>query len=207
MGKGGEVREHQGGMNSSCPATRGRKNDGAIAMKFPRRQFLHLTTGAAVLSALPQLARAEAYPTKPIRLIVPVPPAGTFDIVGRLIANSLSKRLGQQFVVENRGGAATNLGTGLVAHAAADGYTLLLAGSPGAINATLYHNLDFSFARDIAPVASIERAPLDHGRQPGAAGQDGCAIHQLCKGQPRQDSIWARAASARPAMLPASCST
>jgi tripartite-type tricarboxylate transporter receptor subunit TctC len=93
-------------------------------------------------------------------LIVPVPPGGTFDIVARLVANSLSTRLGQQLVIENRGGAGTNLGTGFVAHAVPDGYTLLLAGSPGAINATLYHDLDFSFAHDIAPVASIERAPL-----------------------------------------------
>jgi tripartite-type tricarboxylate transporter receptor subunit TctC len=127
---------------------------------LPRRQFLHLAAGAALLPALSRRAAAENYPSKPIRLIVPVPPAGTFDIVGRLIAQALSERLGQQVVVENRGGAGTNIGTGLVAHASPDGYTLLLAGSPGAINATVYDNLDFSFARDIAPVASIERAPL-----------------------------------------------
>ncbi len=125
-----------------------------------RRKFLRLGAAAAALPALPSFAEAQAYPAKPVRLIVPTPPAGTFDIVGRLIGNALAQRLGQQFVVENRGGAGTNLGTGFVAHAAPDGYTLLLAGSPGAINATLYHDLDFSFARDIAPVASIERAPL-----------------------------------------------
>ncbi len=129
-------------------------------MKLFRRDFLRLAAAGAALPALRQSARAETYPTKPVRFIVPVPPAGTFDIVGRLVANALSQRLGQQLVVENRGGAGTNLGTAMVAHAAPDGYTLLLAGSPGAINATLYHNLDFSFARDIAPVASIERAPL-----------------------------------------------
>ena len=129
-------------------------------MSFARRTFLRLAAGTAASAALPSLAKAQSYPAKPVRLIVPSPPAGTFDIVARLIANPLAQRLGQQFVVENRGGAGTNLGTGLVAHAAPDGYTLLLAGSPGAINATLYHNLDFSFARDIAPVASIERAPL-----------------------------------------------
>ncbi len=133
---------------------------GGIAVKFARRKFLRLAAGATAWPAVPRLAWAQGYPTGPVRLVVPVPPGGTFDIVGRLIANALSKRLGQQFVVENRGGAGTNLGTGLVAHAAPDGYTLLLAGSPGAINATLYHNLDFSFARDIAPVASIEHAPL-----------------------------------------------
>src|SRR5580658_3278171 len=129
-------------------------------MKFDRRQLLRLVAGTAALPAAGKPAWAEAYPTKPIRLIVPVPPAGTFDIVARLVSNELQQRLGQQIVIENRGGAGTNLGTGFVAHATPDGYTLLLAGSPGAINATLYHDLDFSFARDIAPVASIERAPL-----------------------------------------------
>ena len=125
-----------------------------------RRNFLTLAAGALIVPAVPRLAAAENYPTNPIRLVVTVPPAGTFDIVGRLVAQKLSERLGQQIVVENRGGAGTNIGTAVVAHATPDGYTLLLAGSPGAINATLYNNLDFSFARDIAPVASIERAPL-----------------------------------------------
>jgi tripartite-type tricarboxylate transporter receptor subunit TctC len=129
-------------------------------ISFARRTVLRLAAAAAVSPALPFGAKAQSYPAKPVRLIVPTPPAGTFDIVGRLIANALTHRLGQQIVVENRSGAGTNLGTALVAHAAPDGYTLLLAGSPGAINATLYHDLDFSFARDIAPVASIERAPL-----------------------------------------------
>jgi len=129
-------------------------------MSPTRRHFMQFAAAAAALPAGPRLAYAQAYPTKPIHLVVPVPPAGTFDIVARLVANATTPHIGQQFVVENRGGAGTNLGTGLVIHAAPDGYTLLLAGSPGAINATLYHNLDFSFARDIEPVASIERAPL-----------------------------------------------
>ncbi len=129
-------------------------------MKLRRRELLHLAVGAAVLPASSQLANAQAYPTKPVRLVVAVPPAGTFDIVARLVAQPVSGLLGQQIVVENRAGAGTNIGTGFVAHATPDGYTLLLAGSPGAINATLYDNLDFSFARDIAPVASIEHAPL-----------------------------------------------
>jgi tripartite-type tricarboxylate transporter receptor subunit TctC len=131
-----------------------------VNMKFPRRRFLHLAAGVAALPLLPRVASAQAYPTRPIHLIVPVPAGGTFDIVARLVAQSLSERLGQQIVIENRGGAGTNIGTAVVAHATPDGYTLLLAGSPGAINATLYSNLDFSFARDIAPIASIERAPL-----------------------------------------------
>jgi tripartite-type tricarboxylate transporter receptor subunit TctC len=129
-------------------------------MTLRRRTFLHLAAGAAVLPAVPRLASAQSYPTKPVRLVVAVPPGGTFDIVGRLIAQWLSEHLGQQFIVENRAGAGTNIGTGFVAHSSADGYTLLIAGSPAAINATLYDNLDFNFARDIAPVAGIERAPL-----------------------------------------------
>jgi len=129
-------------------------------MKLPRRRFLRLAAGIAALPALPRIANAETYPTRPVHLIVPVPAGGTFDIVARLVAQSLSERIGQQIVIENRGGAGTNIGTAVVAHATPDGYTLLLAGSPGAINATLYTNLDFSFVRDIAPAASIERAPL-----------------------------------------------
>ncbi len=127
-------------------------------MRLPRRQFMQFAASAAVLRAAP--VRAQAYPTKPIHLVVPVPPAGTFDIVARLVANATEPHIGQKFIIDNRGGAGTNLGTGIVAHGTPDGYTLLLAGSPGAINATLYHNLDFSFARDIEPVASLERAPL-----------------------------------------------
>ena len=129
-------------------------------MKLGRRKFLHLAAGAAGSSATLGRAHADTYPNKPIRLVVPVPSGGTFDIVARLVAQAVAERLNQQIVIENRSGAGTNIGTGLVAHAAPDGYTLLLAGSPGAINETLYDNLDFSFARDIAPVASIERAAL-----------------------------------------------
>ena len=127
-------------------------------MRLERRKFLHFAGGAAVWPVMSRLAHADVYPSKPIRLVVPVPPGGTFDIVARLVAQAVSERLNQQIVIENRGGAGTNIGTGFVAHAAPDGYTL--AGSPGAINETLYDNLDFSFARDIAPVASIERAAL-----------------------------------------------
>ena len=129
-------------------------------MTLSRRQFTRYTAAATGLSAAPRLAWAEAYPTKPIHIIVPAPAGGTFDIVARLVANAAEPHIGQKFIIDNRGGAGTNLGTGIVAHGTPDGYTLLLAGSPGAINATLYHNLDFSFARDIEPVASLERAPL-----------------------------------------------
>jgi tripartite-type tricarboxylate transporter receptor subunit TctC len=129
-------------------------------MKLLRRHFLHLAAGAVVLPAVPRPASAQSYPTRPVHLIVAVPPGGTFDIVGRLIAQSLSERFGESFVVENRPGAATNIGTDYVVHADADGYTILVCGSPSAINATLYTDLNFVFARDIVPVGGIERAPL-----------------------------------------------
>jgi len=129
-------------------------------MKLPRRQFLHLVAGAAALPFAPHVARAQAYPSRSVRIVVGVPPGGTLDIVARLIGQWLSERLGQQFIIENRPGAGTNIGTDAVAHARADGYTLLLVGSPAAISTTLYTNLNFNLMRDIAPVAGIERIPL-----------------------------------------------
>ncbi len=129
-------------------------------MQLGRKRFMQLAAAAAFWPAASRFAFADDYPTRPIHLVVPVPPAGTFDIVARLVAHAVEPHLHQQIVIDNRGGAGTNLGTGIVARAAPDGYTLLLAGSPGAINVTLYRHLDFSFPHDIAPVASIERAPL-----------------------------------------------
>ncbi|HUI95903.1 MAG TPA: tripartite tricarboxylate transporter substrate binding protein [Xanthobacteraceae bacterium] len=133
-------------------------------MMLRRRQFLHLATAAgaagAGLSIGPRAVRAESYPARSVRIVVGSPPGGTYDIVARLIAQWLSGRLGQQFVVDNRPGAGTNIASDLVAHAAADGYTLLLAGSPAAINVSLYDKLNFNFLTDIAPVAPIERMPL-----------------------------------------------
>jgi tripartite-type tricarboxylate transporter receptor subunit TctC len=131
-----------------------------IPMKLARRRLLRLGAAAVLSPAIVGAARAEGYPVRPIHIVVPVPPGGTFDIVTRLVAAGLSERLGQQVLVDNRGGADTAIGTAFVAHAAPDGYTLLLSGSPAAINETLYSNLDFSFAKDLAPVASIERAPV-----------------------------------------------
>ncbi len=128
-------------------------------MKLARRKFLHLTIGAAALSALPRSASALDYPTRPVRLIVGFPAGSASDILARLIGPWLSQRLGQQFVVENRTGAATNIATESVVRAAPDGYTLLLATSTNAINATLYKTLSFNFIRDIEPVASIDRVP------------------------------------------------
>jgi tripartite-type tricarboxylate transporter receptor subunit TctC len=129
-------------------------------MKLPRRKFLHLATGAAALPLVSWIARAQAYPSRPVRIIVPFAAAGAFDIMARLIGQWLSERLGQPFVIENRPGAGTNIGTETVVKAPPDGYTLLLAGTPNAINATLYEKLNFNFIRDIASVAGISRAPL-----------------------------------------------
>src|SRR5262250_1313808 len=124
-------------------------------MKLPRRNFLQLAASAAALPAMPRIARAQAYPTRPVRVIVPFAPAGTTDILARLICQWLSERLGQQFVIENRPGASTIIGTEAVVRALADGYTLLLVGTPSAINATLFEKLSYYFLRDIAPVAGI----------------------------------------------------
>jgi tripartite-type tricarboxylate transporter receptor subunit TctC len=131
------------------------------AMKLPhRREVLHLAAGAAVLPAVSRIARAQAYPTRPVRVIVPFAPAGDTDLVARLMGQWLSERLGQPFIIENRPGAGTNIGTEAVVRAPADGYTLLLASPPAAINATLYEKLNFNFIRDIAPVAGVIRAPF-----------------------------------------------
>ena len=129
-------------------------------MKLPRRDFLHLAAGAAALPALSRVAQAQAYPTRPVRLVVPAPAGGSFDITARLMGQWLSERLGQPFVIENRPGAGTNIGTEVVVRAPADGYTLLLVGTPNAINATFYDKLNYNFIRDIAPVASIIRTPF-----------------------------------------------
>jgi tripartite-type tricarboxylate transporter receptor subunit TctC len=128
-------------------------------MKLQRRQFLHLAAGAATLPATSRLAKAQAYPSRPVRIIVPYPPGGGTDIIARLIGQRLSERLGQQFVIENRLGAGGNIGTEAVMRAPADGYTLLVVDSAPAINATYYSKLNFVFIRDIAPVAGIASQP------------------------------------------------
>jgi hypothetical protein len=124
-------------------------------MKLPRRAFLHLAASAAAVPAVSRIAQAQTYPTRPVRVIVPAPAGGGYDIVARLMSQFLSERLGQQFIVENRPGGGTNIGTETVVRAAADGYTLLLLASANAINATLYDKLNFNFIRDIAAVAAI----------------------------------------------------
>jgi tripartite-type tricarboxylate transporter receptor subunit TctC len=124
-------------------------------MKLPRRKFLHLAAGAAVLPVISHAARAQSYPARPMRLVVGWPPGGVADMFGRLMGQLLSERLGQQVVVENRAGAGGNLAVEAVLKAAPDGYTLLMIGSNNAWNVTLYDNLSFNFLHDIAPVASI----------------------------------------------------
>src|SRR5262245_48325872 len=126
-------------------------------MRFPRRQFLHLVAGAMAMPVMSRMAWAQAYPSRPVRIIVPVGPAGVTDIIARLMGQWLSERLGQSFVIENRPGAGNSIGTEAVVRAPADGYTLLLVGAPNAINASLYDKPSFDFVRDIAPVASIVR--------------------------------------------------
>jgi tripartite-type tricarboxylate transporter receptor subunit TctC len=129
-------------------------------MKLPRRQFLRLAASVAALPAVSRAASAQAYPARPVRLVVQVPAGSAPDIIARVLGQWLSDRLGQPFVIDNRPGASGNIGTEAVVRAPADGYSLLFAMSANAINASLYDNLRFNFMRDTAPVASIARIPL-----------------------------------------------
>src|SRR4051794_18904310 len=128
-------------------------------MKPSRRKFLQFAICAGALPALKQEAWAQAYPARSVRVVVPVAAGGANDVTGRLIAQWLSEHLGQQFFIENRPGAGSNIGTEAVIRGPADGYTLLIASSSAAINATLFQNLNFNFIRDTAPIASIVRVP------------------------------------------------
>ncbi len=129
-------------------------------MKLPRRKFLHLAPGAAALPAVSRIAWAQTYPSQPVRIIVGLPAGTATDILARLVGQSLSERLGKQFIVENRPGAAGNIATEVVMRASPDGYTLLQVNSGNAVNASLYANLNFNFIRDITPVACIARTPF-----------------------------------------------
>jgi len=132
---------------------------GRIAIKLPRRQFLHLAAGAAALPFAPHVARAQAYPSRPVRIVVGFAAGQAIDIIVRLISQWLSEQFGQQFIIENRPGAGGNIATEFVVRAPPDGYTLLAVGANNMINATLYENLNFQFIRDIAPIASVMRVP------------------------------------------------
>ena len=129
-------------------------------MKLPhRRQFLHLATGAAALPTLSRVARAQAYPTRPVRIVVGFAPGGASDILARLMGQWLTERLSQPFIIDNRPGASSNIGTEAVVKASPDGHTLLMVSTTNAINATLYDKLSFDILRDIAPVAALTREP------------------------------------------------
>ena len=129
-------------------------------MKLPRRKLLHLAAGVAALPAVPGFAWAQAYPTRPVRIVIGFPAGGTGDINARLIGQWLSERLGQPFVVENRPGAAGNIAAEAVVRSPADGYTLLLLVATNTVNASLFDKLSFNLVRDIAPVAGLSRSPL-----------------------------------------------
>jgi tripartite-type tricarboxylate transporter receptor subunit TctC len=128
-------------------------------MKLPRRKFLRVAAGAAALPAISRLAWAQAYPTRPVRLMVGAPPGGGLDILARLMGQWLSERFSRPFIIENRSGAGTNIATEAVVRAPADGYMLLLVSAFNAINATLYDKLNFVFLRDVAPVAGLRNGP------------------------------------------------
>jgi tripartite-type tricarboxylate transporter receptor subunit TctC len=143
----------------SCPRAIIRILSRCNMVKLPRRTFLHLAAGAAALPAILRVARAQTYPARPVRVIVPFAPGGLSDILARLMGQWLSERLGQSFIIENRPGAGTNIGTEVVVRAPPDGNTLLLASTANSINATLYEKLNFNFLRDFAPVAGLMRVP------------------------------------------------
>src|SRR4051812_39701949 len=129
-------------------------------MKLRRRSFLQLAASAAALPGMARLAQAQTYPSRPVRLIVPFAAGGGTDITARVIAQWLSERLGQQFIVDNRPGGGTNIGTEAAAKATPDGYTLLMVGASNTVNPSLYDKLNFNFIRDIAPVGGVIRAPF-----------------------------------------------
>jgi tripartite-type tricarboxylate transporter receptor subunit TctC len=156
-------------------------------MELPhRRQFLHLAAGAAALPAMSRVARAQAYPTRPVRIIVGYPPGGSADVVARLIGQQLSERLGQSFVVENRPGAGTNIATEAIVKSAPDGYTLLVVDASPAINTALYQNLSFSFFRDIAPVACVMSVPLFMVANPAVPAKTVPEFIAYAKANPRK---------------------
>ena len=155
-------------------------------MNLPRRQFLHLAADAAVLTAIPRVARAQPYPTRPVRLVVGFAAGGSTDITARLVGQWLSERLGQQFVIENRPGAGTNIATEAVVKAAADGYTLIMISPSHAINETLYEKLNYNFIRDIAPIGGIMRVPLAMAVNPSVPAKSVPEFIAYAKANPRK---------------------
>jgi tripartite-type tricarboxylate transporter receptor subunit TctC len=154
------VADHQGGWHQGRIGHRLTSLSRRHTLKLPRRSFLKLAVGVAALPTVLRIARAQSYPTRPVRIIVGYPAGAATDLVGRQIGQWLSERLGQQFIIENRTGANSNIGTEVVVRAPADGYALLMATNSNAINTTLYDKLDFDFIHDIVPIAGIVRTPL-----------------------------------------------
>ena len=167
-------------------------------MKLPRRQLLHLAAGAAALSVAPRIARAQAYPARPVRIVVGFAPAGVADITARLIGQWLSERLGQQFVIDNRPGAGGNIGTETVVRAPADGYTLLLCGVFNATNAAFYDKLNFNFLRDIAPVAGVFRGPYVMVVHPSVPARSVPEFIAYAKATPRKINMASSGTGAAP---------
>ncbi len=158
-------------------------------MRILRRQFLRLFAGVAALPAVSRMARAEIYPTRPVRIVVGFTAGGSTDIVARMIGQWLSERLGQSFVIENRPGAAAKIATETVVHAPPDGHTLLLVSSSETINATLYQKLNFNFMRDIAPVASIIRQPQVMLANPSVPARTFPELIALAKANPGKTTM------------------
>jgi tripartite-type tricarboxylate transporter receptor subunit TctC len=156
-------------------------------MRLPhRREFLRLASSVAAMPAFPRLAKAQAYPSRAVRIVVGFPPGTATDITARLIGQWFSDRLGQPFIIENRPGAGSNTAAESVVRAPADGYTLLLVGATNAINATLYDKLNFNVLRDIAPIGGLIRAPYVNRCKSVIICQNHSGIHRLCQGQSRQ---------------------
>jgi tripartite-type tricarboxylate transporter receptor subunit TctC len=153
-------------------------------MMLPRRRFLRLGLGAAMVPALRGVAQAQAYPARPVRILVGFAPAGAVDITARLVAQSLSEQLGQPFTVENRPGAGTNIATEAAVRAAPDGYTLVMISPPAAINATLYEKLNFSVIRDLAPIASAIKMPFVLAVNPAVPAKTVPELIALAKANP-----------------------
>jgi tripartite-type tricarboxylate transporter receptor subunit TctC len=158
-------------------------------MKLPRRNFLRLAAGAAALPAASRIVWAQTYPTRPVRIIAPTAPAGAPDVLARLFAPWLSERLGQQFVVENRPGSGSNIGTEAVVRAPPDGYTLLIVSSANTINATLYDKLNFIFLRDIAPVAGLISLPFVMVVNPSVRAKTVAEFTAYAKANPGKISV------------------
>jgi len=158
-------------------------------VKFDRRQLLHLGAGAIASAAAPRVAAAQTYPTRPVKIVVPFAPGGIGDILMRLVGAHLQERLGQPFIIENRPGAGSNLGTEMVAKSPADGYTLLSTGAPNTINASYYDKLNFDFIRDIAPVAGVTYGPLFMVVHPSVPAQNVPELIAYAKANPGKIAI------------------